>query len=72
MCMSSTSKWGVHMNQDEKITATQAAQRAAMSRERLLRRVQSGHIDGELIAGRWIIDVDSLDRFLAEEHEPAA
>jgi len=52
---------------DEKVTTTEAAQQARMSRERLLRRVQAGEIDGQLVAGRWLIDSASLQRFIGQQ-----
>jgi hypothetical protein len=57
------------MRNSGKITATEAAQRARMSRERLMRRVQTGHIRGELVAGRWLIDSRSLDDYLTQQLE---
>ncbi len=49
---------------ERRLSTTEAAQRARMSRERLLRRVQAGEIAGELVIGRWTIFEDSLERFL--------
>jgi excisionase family DNA binding protein len=47
-----------------RISATEAAQLARVSRERLLRKVQQGEIEGELVGGRWMISEISLQKFL--------
>jgi hypothetical protein len=49
------------------LTAGQAAQLAGITRERLLRRVQVGDVDGQFIGGRWVIDKRSLGEFIARE-----
>lgn len=36
-----------------------------ISRERAVRLVQGGFLQGELIAGRWVISRKSLERYLA-------
>ena len=56
---------------DSKLTAPEAAQAACMSRERLMRRVQTGQIKAELRAGRWLIDQRSLLDYLKEHAHPA-
>jgi hypothetical protein len=49
----------------KKIPATEAAQRAGMSRERFIRKIQMGEIEGELTAGRWVVSEDSLVKFIS-------
>jgi hypothetical protein len=49
------------------IPASEAAQQARISRERLLRKVQQGEIAGEIIAGRWMISELSLREFLRRQ-----
>jgi excisionase family DNA binding protein len=49
-----------------KLTTAEACQRAGMNRERLLRRVQAGEITGEQVAGRWLIDAESLDEYVRQ------
>ena len=48
----------------DQITSTEAAHRAGMSRERLVRRLQVGEIEGQHVAGRWLVDGRSLEGFL--------
>ena len=56
----------------EKLPTSVACQRAGMNRERLLRRVQAGEIDAVQVAGRYLIDADSLTAFLRRSQpEPA-
>jgi hypothetical protein len=54
------------------ISTSEAAQKAGMSRERLVRKVQVGEIRGENIAGRWFVDPASLARFVARLAESEA
>ena len=39
-----------------------AAQRIGISRERLLRRVIAGKMEGVQVAGRWLVAVATLER----------
>jgi hypothetical protein len=50
----------------EKLPTSIACQRAGMSRERLIRRVQAGEIEAELVAGRWLISARSLAEFIRQ------
>ena len=51
---------------DGEITATRATLAARMSRERIVRAVQRGDIQGRYDeASGWMVDVSSLNRFLA-------
>jgi hypothetical protein len=46
---------------------TQAAYRAGISRERLLRAVLAGRVAGrQVLGGRWVVEVESLDRWITE------
>ena len=58
------------MKAGERITSTEAAQRGRISRERLIRRVHLGEIEGELVAGRWLIDARSFESFLGFTPHP--
>lgn len=43
------------------------AHRAGVTRERLIRRIQVGDVDGALIGGRWFVDERSLAEFMARQ-----
>lgn len=46
------------------VSAGEAARRVGISRERLIRRVQVGDLEGHLVGGRWVIAEQSLDEFI--------
>ncbi len=48
----------------DQLTATEASRLARMSPDRLLRRLRAGEIEGELVAGRWLVDREALQRYL--------
>jgi len=52
----------------EKIVLSQAAIALHVSRERAMRLVLAGELEGELIAGRWLVSRDSLEQLLARRH----
>jgi hypothetical protein len=52
----------------DKILLSQAAMALRVSRERAMRLVLSGQLEGELVAGRWLVTRASLDRFLARQN----
>jgi hypothetical protein len=54
----------------DRITATEATRLARMSPDRLLRRLRAGDIDGELVAGRWVVSRSSLERYLRRHASP--
>jgi hypothetical protein len=58
---------------EQELTLPLAAQQAGMSADRMRRRVLSGEIAGRLVAGRWLIDGQSLAEFIRQrEHEPVS
>ena len=44
---------------------SEALLRAHMSRERMLRLIWAGEVEGEQLAGRWVVNRASLERYLA-------
>lgn len=62
------------MEGDGMIPATEAAVRVGVSRERVLRALQQGRIEGGQICGRWVVSpsgLETLHRIAAAEHSPA-
>ncbi len=57
------------MSQSEFQTSVEAAHEAGVSRERIVRLVQCGTIEGQLVAGRWLVERASLDRFISNQAE---
>lgn len=54
------------------VPATVAALRAGMSREAMIRRVQTGEIAGGLADGRWVVFADALVQWIRDNsREPA-
>jgi excisionase family DNA binding protein len=49
------------------LTTAEAALKAGMSRERLVRKVEKGEIVGRVFGGRWQVQAASLDGFLAKQ-----
>ena len=47
------------------LPANVGAHRAGMSRERFIRCIQAGDIDGAFIGGRWYVDERALAEFVA-------
>lgn len=52
-----------------RLTTTEAARLAGMSPERLIRRLVLQQIDGELVAGRWLVETKSLASYIAREQK---
>ena len=44
------------------VSLSDAALLLRMNRERVLRRLQDGRLDGQQLAGRWFITRDSIER----------
>jgi hypothetical protein len=57
---------------EQELALPLAAQRAGMSSDRMRRRVLSGEIAGRLVAGRWLIDSNSLAQFLRQQQPDTA
>lgn len=49
----------------------EAAQRAGLSREQVLRRIERGEISARHIEGRWLVDSRSLGDYIAREQRRA-
>ena len=49
------------------ISTGEAALRAQMSRERLMRRIHSGAIKAKYVVGRWLVDARSVDEYVNRE-----
>lgn len=47
------------------LSAAEASLTARISRERLLRRVQEGEIEGQLVGGRYVISERSLAEYIS-------
>ena len=50
---------------DKLITSTEAARQSGITRERIIRRLATGEIQGEFLAGRWLIREQSLEDYVA-------
>ena len=48
----------------ELIPLGEAARQAEMTRDRLRRRIEAGIVDGKRQDGRWLVQAESLERFL--------
>jgi hypothetical protein len=55
--------WEPYMN-EKTLEATEAAQLVGLSRERLVRLVQRGEVEGERREGRWRVFVPSLEAWV--------
>lgn len=53
------------------VPISEAALRLRMSRERLIRAIQSGTIAGRQIAGRWHADGEALEQAVAAQKKAA-
>ena len=60
--------------QSERIPLQEACQRLQMSREQVMPRLQRGELKGgrDGFSGRWYVTLESIDRYLAEQQDPAA
>jgi hypothetical protein len=56
----------------EEIPLSQAALRLRVSGDRARRKVLTGELEGRLVAGRWLVNVASVERLLAAEHDDEA
>ena len=59
------------MRKTEKVSATSAAHELRISRERVVRLVQRGLLDGKNEDGRWLVDPRSIERYKAQERGAA-
>jgi hypothetical protein len=53
------------MSTSIRVPATEAAIRLRKTRERVIRSVQVGELEGALVDGRWVVDGDALERAVA-------
>jgi hypothetical protein len=44
----------------ENMLVTEAAVALGVSRERAIRMIQGGRLDGRLVAGRWVVSAESV------------
>ena len=51
------------------IPAAEAAREAALSREAMVRKIQTQEIQGAVVKGRWFVDSASLSRFMSRQGE---
>jgi len=47
------------------LTTREAAQRIGLTREQLFRRIERGEIAARFDGSRWLVDIRSLDAYLA-------
>jgi excisionase family DNA binding protein len=54
------------------ITTTEAGQRLGLTREQVLRLIARCRIRAQYLAGRWLVDGQSVDAYAAERGHPQA
>jgi hypothetical protein len=52
----------VEIDLTTKVPLAEAATRLGMNRERIIRRIQDGEIEGGQVAGRWFVERSALPR----------
>ena len=59
---------------DNRIPVQEAAIKLGLSRESVMRRLATGELEGgkDQLSGRWYTTLESIDRYLQEQQDPAA
>ncbi len=59
---------------DNRIPVQEAAIKLGLSRESVMRRLATGELEGgrDQLSGRWYATLESVERYLQEQQDPAA
>ena len=59
---------------DNRVPVQEAAIKLGLSRESVMRRLATGELDGgkDGLSGRWYATLESIERYLANQQDPAA
>ena len=60
------------MSDTEEVGAAAAAYDLEISRERLVRLIQTRVLTGRIAGGRWLVDSRSIERYKVAEHQKQA